>query len=85
MSQDGKLIMALLIVFFVSSSLSIVFGFLCGCFYQRGNKTPETAPEPPALEIRQSHNMQLKQHKREEIELELETNAAYGSVPPRVY
>ena len=43
---------------------------------------PETVPEPHALEIRQSQNIQLKQHKQEQ--LELETNVAYGSVPPRV-
>lgn len=85
LNQDGKVIMISSIVSVVSSSIFFIFGFLCGHFYRKGSivHAHESVPvQPPSLEGRHSHDnimVHLNRHKQEDFELE--TNAAYGSVP----
>ena len=78
LSQDGKIAVASsMTIFVVASILFFIIGFLCGHFCRKERKTVETVPREETHSAPYYDDVVLKQ----EEELELKENVAYGPVP----
>ena len=78
LSQDGKIAVASsLTVFFVTSILFFIVGFLCGHFFRKERKAVETLSPSEQTHTPYYDDIVLQQH---EEALELKENVAYGPV-----